>query len=529
MIRAMRNCMAELQFASSGHYAQPFLDAELTAHFAGPGGEERSVPCFWAGGNVWKVRFAPPEEGVWRFRTACTDESDKGLHGREGEIEAVPYAGDNPLLERGRLRVSADRRHLVHGDGTPFFWLGDTWWMGLCQRMAWPHEFQELAADRARKGFNVVQIVAGLYPDVPPTYDPRGANEAGFPLSPDHALINPAYFDMADLRIAHLVHAGLTPAVLFCWGYWLLVLGEEKMRRFMRYVVARWGAHPVVWCLAGEGAMPYYLSETREEDAAAQREGWTRMGRFLRSIDGHGSLVTIHPTRNGRDQVSDEGVLDFEWLQTGHHGYLSLADNVEQVRWAFAREPRMPTLVSEANYEGIRGMAWQDVQRISFWSAVLNGSCGYTYGANGIWQVNRPGQPFGPSPHGRSWGDMPWQEAARLPGSAQLGAAARFLRTLPWHKMAPHPEWAEGPYAKEGNVLGQHAAGTDGLRVIYVPNRWKPPRALGLPPGSRWNIAYFDPVEGAAEDMGAAEADAQGAFQLPSPVAMHDWVFVLKR
>jgi hypothetical protein len=37
-----------------------------------------------------------------------------------------------------------------------------------------------LAEDRKRKGFNVVQIVAGLYPDMHP-FDPRGANEAGFP------------------------------------------------------------------------------------------------------------------------------------------------------------------------------------------------------------------------------------------------------------------------------------------------------------------------------------------------------------
>ena len=529
MIRTMRNCMQELTFSSSEASAQPFLDAELTAVFVGPGGEEMAVPGFWAGGNVWKVRFAPPAEGVWRFRTVCSDESNGGLHDRVGEVEAVPYSGGNPLLERGRLRVSADRRHLEYGDGTPFFWLGDTWWMGLCQRLEWPQEFQELAADRARKGFNVVQIVAGLYPDVPPTYDPRGANEAGFPLSPDHAVINPAYFDMADLRIAHLVHCGLTPAVLFCWGYWLPVLGKEKMRRFMRYVVARWGAHPVVWSLAGEATMAYYLSETKEEDAARQREGWTRMARSLRETDGHRNMVTVHPTRVGRDQVSDESVLDFEWLQTGHNGLLSLADNVEYVRAAVAREPRMPTLVSEANYEGIRGLAWEDVQRISFWSAVLNGSCGYTYGANGIWQVNRPGQPFGPSPHGRGWGDMPWQEAARLPGSAQLGAAADFLRTLPWHKMTPHPEWAAGAYSKEGNVMGQHAAGTDDLRIIYAPNTRGVPKALALPPGSRWNITYFNPVKGSAEEMGAAEADAEGICPLPRTQDMHDFVYVLRR
>ncbi len=29
---------------------------------------------------------------------------------------------------RGKLRVSENKRFLVHEDGTPFFWLGDTAW-----------------------------------------------------------------------------------------------------------------------------------------------------------------------------------------------------------------------------------------------------------------------------------------------------------------------------------------------------------------------------------------------------------------
>ena len=58
------------------------------------------------------------------------------------------------------------------------------------------------------KGFTLVQIVAGLYPDMP-GYDPRGANEAGYPWEPDYATLNPAYFDQADLRISWLVRHGL--------------------------------------------------------------------------------------------------------------------------------------------------------------------------------------------------------------------------------------------------------------------------------------------------------------------------------
>jgi hypothetical protein len=42
----------------------------------------------------------------------------------------------------------------------------------------------------------------GLYPDMFP-FDPRGANEAGFPWEADYARIRPAYFDAADARLRH--------------------------------------------------------------------------------------------------------------------------------------------------------------------------------------------------------------------------------------------------------------------------------------------------------------------------------------
>ena len=36
-----------------------------------------------------------------------------------------PYAGDNPFLRHGALRIVDDRRHFAHADGTWFLRLGD--------------------------------------------------------------------------------------------------------------------------------------------------------------------------------------------------------------------------------------------------------------------------------------------------------------------------------------------------------------------------------------------------------------------
>ena len=47
------------------------------------------------------------------------------------------------------------------------------------------------------------------------------------------------------------------------------------------------------------------------------------------------------------------------------------------------------TLNSEVCYEGLLGRHDEQIQRIMAWTSLLAGTAGYTYGGNGIWQVNR--------------------------------------------------------------------------------------------------------------------------------------------
>ncbi|MEO6435789.1 MAG: DUF4038 domain-containing protein, partial [Tepidisphaeraceae bacterium] len=80
-----------------------------------------------------------------------------------------------------------------------------------------------------------------------------------------------------------------------------------------------------------------------------------------------------------------------------------------------------------------------------FWLCMTHGAAGHTYGANGIWQLNRPGDPHGPSPHmppGVGYGAIPWNESMNLPGSTQLAHGKKLFETYEWQKFTPHPEWA---------------------------------------------------------------------------------------
>lgn len=520
--------LVEVRLRSGKHYEDAYGDVTVQVLFRDPDGRERRVPSFYAGEQTWCARYVAEMPGTHTWISQASDSGNALLHEVRGSLEAVPYEGWNTLLQRGPLKVSENKRTLEHRDGTPFFWLGDTWWMALTERLGWPGDFEKLTADRVAKGYNVVQLVAGLFPDMA-SFDPRGRNEAGFPWEPGYTRLNPRWWALADLKIQHLVDAGITPCILGCWGYYLRVLGMEKMKQHWREVIARWGALPVVWCLAGEGSMPWYLSESKDDDRKELEAGWTEMARFVRATDPFERLICIHPSRAGRDIVTDDSVLDFEMLQTGHGDYRSLPNTVREVVKNYEREPRMPVIQSEVCYEGILGRCREDLQRQMFWTSILNGCCGFTYGANGIWQVNLPDKPFGPSPHGNNWGSTPWWDAAQLPGGGQLGRFAKLLRSLPWERMEPHPEWVE-PRWSERDYDMPCAAGIPGeLRVIYVPSMWQQPKLSGLEAGVRYRMSMVHMETAEESYLGGAWDQGGGECLIPLFPEKRDWVLVLRR
>jgi hypothetical protein len=261
--------------------------------------------------------------------------------------------------------------------------------MGLCKRLHWPDDFKTFAADRKRKGFTAIQIVAGLYPDMP-AFDPRGANESGFPWKRDYSRVRPEYFDKADRRLMYLADEGFVPCVVGAWGYHLPWMGTEKMKRHWRYLIARYGALPVVWCIGGEVDNPYYLGSDRQEKAAEQKREWPKVCRYVRQTDPYGRLITVHPGGSRLSRLAvDASLLDFDMAHTGHSDALShhLPLTVEKVRGGYQSEPVMPVINGEPNYEalvayggisdfGARWAAWVEVKTCSptCWESSLTGS-----------------------------------------------------------------------------------------------------------------------------------------------------------
>src|SRR6266850_6326364 len=118
----------EQSFESSVSYDNPAQAAELTVTFTAPSGDKFKVHGFWDGGKVWRIRFAPTQPGQWKFESICSDPKNKGLHAQSSSFKVTPSAGKTRFSQHGPVRVSPDGRCLMHDDGTPFFWMGDTAW-----------------------------------------------------------------------------------------------------------------------------------------------------------------------------------------------------------------------------------------------------------------------------------------------------------------------------------------------------------------------------------------------------------------
>ncbi|MBI4165752.1 MAG: DUF4038 domain-containing protein [Acidobacteria bacterium] len=159
---------------------------------------------------------------------------------------------------------------------------------------------------------------------------------------------------------------------------------------------------------------------------------------------------------------------------------------------------------------------------------MLSGAAGHTYGANGIWQVNTNEHPYGPSPHGRSWGDTPWQEPFQLPGSKHLGLAQRLLTRYDWLKFEPHPDWVD-PHRSKENYIRPYAVGIPGkVRIIFLPPIWDTIRIVGIEPGVNYQAFFFNPSSAKEYRLGKIVPDTTGVWEAPFTPTVGDWILVLE-
>lgn len=355
----------------------------------------------------------PEVAGAHTFRIEVAKGKTRLAETYGGALEAVPYIGEHRFLRHGPLRISGDGRHFEHADGTPFFWLADTWWHAMCKRLTMDG-FRTLVTDRREKGYNVIQFTIAWVCDVF-HYDPRDTNEAGHSWEPGHRTINPAYWDLTDVRVRHLVDSGIAPCMMGSWAYHIAFLGIENMKRHWRYVIARYGAFPLTWTLCGEATLCGYRNLDKPLEVDEQRRLWTEVGRYVQSINVFERPLSAHPLNN-RQPLDDMGVVDFYLGQLGHSALRAyrictkMVNDLDAYRHA---NPGKPALVSEVVWEHMDAACGPREQRYIFWLAVLNGAPGHSYGADALWQMARIITSTHPSP--------PIPTAARIARTVRSG------------------------------------------------------------------------------------------------------------
>jgi len=384
----------EAALESAVVYDNPAQDVRVVVEFTSAANVFR-VDAFWDGEHCWRVRFSPSHTGRWSWRTLSSPAGDPGLHGQSGEFDCFEAASWNAWLSNGPLQVSADRRHLEYGNGKPFFWLADTAWNGPLK--ASETDWEIYLADRSAKGFSAIQFVATQWLGAAADAEGRPAYT-----NPARIQIEPAFFQRLDCRIDRINHFNLVAAPVLAWAAtWNqgsahlnpgTSLKDDQLIVLIRYLVSRYGAHQVVWLLAGDGTYQ-----------GAEAERWRRIGRA--ALAGSSRLATIHPS--GRIWV--DGEFDREsWYS--FNGYQSGQWNdAESSRWI--NRPRMekdaerqrPTIDIEPCYEdhlpldvpGAARIDARDVRRASYWSLLAGPVAGITYGAHGVWSwENFPAVPI---------------------------------------------------------------------------------------------------------------------------------------
>jgi len=281
-------------------YANPWEDVALSAQFASPEGKTFAVDGFYYGEDQWKVRFSPPVEGPWVWNLTLTTPTSTFNESGSFNVESSPWPGWVRLHPSNPFR-------LVFDDGSLFNAIG----VGDCI----------LDTDQSGSPLDNWGFDGGLRPrgahdpgssvDMPIYMAAYGAGGAGFNLfrwSVDNCAFK-LWETLSTDGNRYLVQEGL-------WGdqlvqalqgsgfrIWMTVFGfeppfpqaaenpqqQEAIERYLRYVMARYGAYVDIWELMNEAEVP---------------DAWIAFaGDFLRSIDPYGHLITTSWERPQLPQI----------------------------------------------------------------------------------------------------------------------------------------------------------------------------------------------------------------------------------
>ena len=417
-------------------------------------------------------------------------------------------------------------------DGTPFFWLGDTGWL-LFSKLD-REDARKYLDDRARKGFNVIQVMllhqlkmTNIYGDsaLHNADVSRPATTKGNSFEQPDAY---DYWDHVDFIIKLAEERGIYMALVPVWGSNVRSGGvsKEQAGAYAAWLAHRYaGCSNIIWVNGGD---------IKGSDSKAI---WEIIGNRLKEYDPD-HLITFHPFGRTNSSTWFQGAdwLDFNMFQSGHRRYdqddTELCygeDNWKYVRDDYFLQPVKPVLDGEPSYEGIpQGLHdlsqpyWKadDLRRYAYWS-VFAGACGFTYGHNAVMQMHQPGD--GDPAYGvREY----WTEALDAPGALQMIHLKNLMYSRNYFDRIPDQSLiASG----QGERYDYQAAtrGTD-FAFVYTYNGRDMDVKMGKIKGENIRASWYNPRDGKMTEIGDYENSGTRKFNPPGDAEDgNDWILLL--
>ena len=276
----------------------PYLDVGLSFTFR-HGGDGVTVPGFYDGDGVYKVRFSPPARGSWRYETRSNRPE---LNGKSGSFTVGPPSACN----HGPVQIF-QTFYLRYADGTPYHEFGTTCY-------AWVHQPRELQQQTlktlASSPFNKIRFCV-----FPKSYYVANTNEPelfafqkGADGKFDFSRPDPEFWRLFEQRVLDLQKLGIEADIILWhpydgWGF--SEMGDAEDDRYLRYCIARLSAYRNVWwSLANEYD---FMTDQRPggHHGNKQWEDWDRFFSILQKEDPHHRLRSIHNGRKWYDHTRD--------------------------------------------------------------------------------------------------------------------------------------------------------------------------------------------------------------------------------
>lgn len=439
-----------------------------------------------------------------------------------GVLLVSMWAGTARAEGPSPIKVSENGRYLVHSDGTPFFYLGDTAWE-LFHRLN-REEAERYLTNRAEKGFTVVQAVviaeiSGLKKGN--AYGDKPFHEL------DAARPNEKYFAHVDWIVDQAAAKGLYVGMLPTWGRWVGNNDEgrelanfftpENGRAFAKFLAERYKDKPIIWILGGDRQPTKSVAV------------WDEMAAGIREVVGESQLIAYHPRSDSSGELHNKEWLDFNMIQSGHDPE---STNYGAITRDYALSPPKPCMDSEPAYEyppdampENRPVGAVQVRRLAYWG-LFAGAHGHTYGTHPIWQMYDEGR--------KPLWDVktPWHQAMDLPGASQLIYVKRLMLSRPYLTRIPD----------QGILVSENPGGIDRIQatrdgipgandatylMVYFPKHNRATINTALIPGKTLNVIWYNPRNGVSNEV--RELANKGTVDVEPPTNMdgEDWVLIV--